>query len=86
MDLEAREIELEQAYVDTVYENLDAASKSAQSLVAEGLAMGHIGHEGGLVERDAMIYQATRRMSALDAAHDGLVFGRLIVKNLSFRR
>lgn len=77
MDLEAREIELEQAYVDKVYENLDAASKSAKSLVAEGMAMGHIGHEGGLVERDAMIYQATRRMSALDAAHDGLVFGRL---------
>ena len=81
MDLEAREIELEQAYVDTVYENLDAASKSAQSLVAEGLAMGHIGHEGGLVERDAMIYQATRRMSALDAAHDGLVFGRLDLRS-----
>lgn len=77
MDVEAREIELEQAYVDNVYENLDAASKSAKSLVAEGMAMGHIGHEGGLVERDAMIYQATRRMSALDAAHDGLVFGRL---------
>lgn len=77
MDLEAREIELEQAYVDAVYENLDAASESAKSLVAEGMAMGHIGHEGGLVERDAMIYQATRRMSALDAAHDGLVFGRL---------
>src|SRR5690606_1801574 len=31
----------------------------------------------GLVERDAMVYQASRRISALNAAHDGLVFGRL---------
>jgi len=77
MDLEAREIELEQAYVDTVYENLDAASESAKALITEGLELGHVGHEGGLVERDAMIYQATRRMTALDAAYDGLVFGRL---------
>ncbi len=71
------EIEREQAYVDTVYERLDDSAKVAQSLLAEGMARGHIGHEGGLVERDAMVYQASRRLSALNAAHDGLVFGRL---------
>src|SRR5690349_17572363 len=49
----------------------------AQSLVKEGFARGHVGNEGGLVERDAMVYQASRRLSALNAAHDGLVFGRL---------
>ncbi|MBC9227604.1 AAA family ATPase [Aeromicrobium sp. 636] len=72
-----RELEHEQAYVDTVYQRLEESTKVAQSLVVEGLARGHIGHEGGLVERDAMVYQASRRLSALHAAHDGLVFGRL---------
>lgn len=72
-----REIDAEQAYVDTVYERLDASAKVAQSLVVEGMARGHVGNEGGLVERDAMVYQASRRLSALNAAHDGLVFGRL---------
>ncbi len=72
-----QEIAVEQAYVDAVYERLDESAKVAQSLVTEGFARGHVGNEGGLVERDAMVYQATRRISALNAAHDGLVFGRL---------
>src|SRR4029453_16545349 len=29
------------------------------------------------VERDAMVFQAARRIAQLDAAHEGLVFGRL---------
>ncbi|NRQ48876.1 HelD family protein [Aeromicrobium stalagmiti] len=78
---EQREIAAEQAYVDTVYERLDASAKVAQSLVVEGLARGHVGNEGGLVERDAMVYQASKRLSALNAAHDGLVFGRLNMLN-----
>lgn len=72
-----QEIAAEQAYVDNVYQRLDASAEVAKSLVAEGLARGHIGNEGGLVERDAMVFQANRRISALNAAHDGLVFGRL---------
>ncbi len=75
--MEQAEIAAEQIYVDTVYERLDASAVVAKSLVKEGLARGHVGNEGGLVERDAMVYQATRRLAALDAAHDGLVFGRL---------
>jgi DNA helicase IV len=74
---EQREIAAEQAYVDVVYARLDESAKVAQSLVKEGFARGHVGNEGGLVERDAMVYQASRRLSALNAAHDGLVFGRL---------
>ena len=77
---EQREIEAEQSYVDTVYERLDASAKVAQSLVVEGMARGHVGNEGGLVERDAMVFQAQRRLSALNAAHDGLVFGRLSMR------
>lgn len=75
--VEQAEIAAEQAYVDTVYQRLEASAQTAQSLVKEGMARGHVGNEGGLVERDAMVYQASRRLSALNAAHDGLVFGRL---------
>jgi len=71
------EIAHEQAYVDRVYARLDEASRTARSLVAEGYARASVGHEGALVERDAMVYQASKRVAALDAAHDGLVFGRL---------
>ncbi len=76
-DVAAREVAREQEYVDTVYSQLDKAALSAQELAKEGLARGLIGNEGGLVERDAMVYQAARRMATLDAAHEGLVFGRL---------
>ncbi len=76
-DVAAREVASEQQYVDTVYEQLDKAALSAKELAREGLARGRIGNEGGLVERDAMVFQAARRMATLDAAHEGLVFGRL---------
>ncbi len=76
-DVAAREVAREQAYVDTVYTHLERAASFAQELAREGLERGRIGNEGGLVERDAMVYQAARRMATLDAAHEGLVFGRL---------
>ena len=76
-DVAARETANEQKYVDTVYSQLEKAALSAQELAKEGLARGRIGNEGGLVERDAMVFQAARRMATLDAAHEGLVFGRL---------
>ena len=76
-DVAAREIAREQDFVDTVYRQLAESTRSAEQLAAEGRARGQLGHEGGLVERDAMVYQAARRMATLDAAHEGLVFGRL---------
>ncbi|OUZ10568.1 helicase [Aeromicrobium sp. PE09-221] len=82
---ERAEIAAEQDYVDVVYQRLDASAVTARSLVAEGMARGHIGHEGGLVERDAMVYQANRRLASLDAAHEGLVFGRLDLRDGSRR-
>ena len=76
-DTVAREVATEQAFVDTVYVRLDEAAKQAQALAREGHARGKLGHEGGLVERDAMVFQAAKRIATLDAAHEGLVFGRL---------
>lgn len=74
---EGREIAQEQAFVDRVYLQLEDSAKAAQQLAREGHDRGRLGHEGGLVERDAMVFQAAKRIAQLDAAHEGLVFGRL---------
>ncbi|RHW26019.1 helicase [Nocardioides immobilis] len=72
-----REVASEQAFVDRVYQQLERAGVAAQQLAKEGHSRGRLGHEGGLVERDAMVFQAAKRIAQLDAAHEGLVFGRL---------
>lgn len=76
-ELVEREIAAEQEFVDRVYRQLEVSAKAAQQLADEGHSRGRLGHEGGLVERDAMVFQAARRIAQLDAAHEGLVFGRL---------
>jgi DNA helicase IV len=76
-ELLAREIAGEQAFVDRVYVQLAKSAAAAQELAREGHDRGRLGHEGGLVERDAMVFQAAKRIAQLDAAHEGLVFGRL---------
>jgi len=75
--LAEREIAHEQAVVDRVHVQLRRSASAAQALAREGHGRGALGHEGGLVERDAMVFQAARRIAQLDAAHEGLVFGRL---------
>ena len=73
----AREIAAEQDYVDEVYVQLEASTQSAMALAQEGRNRGRLEHEGGLVERDAMVFQAAKRIAQLDAAPEGRVFGRL---------
>jgi hypothetical protein len=72
-----QEIADEQAFVDRVYRQLDRSTRNAEALATEGHGRAHLGHEGGLVERDAMVFQAAKRIATLNAAHEGLVFGRL---------
>ena len=76
-DVVGHEVAREQAFVDRVYVQLEESARNAEQLAREGQNRGKLGHEGGLVERDAMVYQAARRIAQLDAAHEGLVFGRL---------
>ncbi len=76
-ELAEREIAQEQEFVDRVYLQLGESARAAQELADEGRDRGRLGHEGGLVERDAFAFQAARRIAQLDAAHEGLVFGRL---------
>jgi DNA helicase IV len=75
--VEQREIAREQQFVDRVYAQLDASTRNAEALAREGHGRARLGHEGGLVERDAMVFQAAKRIATLNAAHEGLVFGRL---------
>ncbi|MGH3386578.1 MAG: HelD family protein [Nocardioidaceae bacterium] len=77
MSAEQQQIADEQEFVDQVYKRLDAAADAARAVAADGHARARLGNDSGLVERDAMVYQASRRLATLDAAHDGLVFGRL---------
>jgi DNA helicase IV len=78
---EQRELDSEQRFVDRVYRRLEAAAETARAVAADGHARGRLGNEGGLVERDAMVHHAARRLAMLDAAHEGLVFGRLDMRN-----
>lgn len=80
-ELVEREIVDEQAFVDKVYRQLEVSAAAAQRLAKEGHDRGRLGHEGGLVERDAMVFHAARRIAQLDAAHEGLVFGRLDMRS-----
>ena len=80
-ELVEREIAAEQAFVDRVYVQLGESARAAEAIAKEGHSRGRLGHEGGLVERDAMVYQAARRIAQLDAAHEGLVFGRLDLRD-----
>ncbi len=76
-ELAAREVAGEQSFVDRVFAQLEVSAQAAQDLAREGHERGRLGHEGGLVERDAMVFQAAKRIAQLEAAHEGLVFGRL---------
>ena len=76
-DAATAEIEREQQHVDRVYERLEATRARARAYEAEGHARAQFGHEGGLVERDSIVYQAAVWLQRLDAEEEGLVFGRL---------
>ncbi|XVX19824.1 HelD family protein [Actinomycetota bacterium] len=81
----ADEIAVEQQHVDRVYAELDKAAQRASLVEADGLARGRTDRTGdvrdeeltGLFERDALVFTAARRRSALDTEYEGLVFGRL---------
>ncbi len=79
------EIRHEQTVVDHIYTRLRSAADAARELAADGHARARLGNEGGLVERDAIVYQAGRRLATLDAAHNGLVFGRLDMRDSETR-
>jgi DNA helicase IV len=75
-----QEIAVEQQHVDRVYTRLIELRRDASRAEKEGYQHSGVGTFGALVERDAMVFHAARRRHALDAEHEGLVFGRLDLK------
>ena len=72
-DLLTSEIATEQAHVDRVYAELIKAGRRAELVETEGLARGRTDRTGdvrdeeitGLFERDALMFNASRRRHAL---------------------
>lgn len=84
-----QQIALEQAHVDRVHAQLQVATRSARQLEADGKSKfvtdrgDWMREEDGtaLFERDAFAFQAAKRLAVLDAEHEGLVFGRLDLRD-----
>ncbi len=72
-----QEIAAEQRHVDRVYARVAQLRQAAARAEREGYRQARVGTFGALVERDAFVFHAARRRQALDAEHEGLVFGRL---------
>ncbi|MQA96908.1 MAG: AAA family ATPase [Streptosporangiales bacterium] len=75
--LKEGEIAREQRYVDGVYARLEEMRAQARLFLREAFAESQAGTAAALVDRDVAVHRAARRVSELDAADDGLVFGRL---------
>jgi len=72
-----REVAAEQRQVDRVYARVDELRDSAAAAIEAGFLVADVGTFGALVERDALVHRASRRLRLLDAEHEGLIFGRL---------
>src|SRR5262245_13594623 len=75
------EIEQEQRHVDRVYARLAVIRELAQLTQREAYRLARARTPGSLVERDAMVFHASRRLQALDTQYEGLVFGRLDLRD-----
>ncbi|MFE0589199.1 HelD family protein [Micromonospora echinospora] len=78
-----QEIAAEQRHLDRVYARLAELRRSAARAEREGYRLAKVGNFGALVERDAMVFHAAQRRHLLDAEHEGLVFGRLDLRDRS---
>ncbi|NUT04075.1 MAG: AAA family ATPase [Hamadaea sp.] len=77
-----QEIAVEQRHVDRVYTQLARMRESMAQLEAGGYDLAGARVPGSLVDRDAMVFHAARQRQILDAEHEGLVFGRLDLREL----
>lgn len=75
------EMAVEQRHLDRVYARLNELRQTAAQAEREGYRLSRVGTVGALVERDAMVFHAARRRHALDTEHEGLVFGRLDLRD-----
>jgi DNA helicase IV len=78
------EIAVEQRYVDRVYARLAEVRAETEAMRDRGYQLAHGADREAifeqaqmLIERDVMVQYANKTLQALDAEHEGLVFGRL---------
>ncbi len=84
-DTVAAEIATEQQHLDRVHHELAKAGRRADLVATDGMSRGRTDRTGdvrdeemaGLFERDALVYNAARRLAHLETQYEGLVFGRL---------
>ncbi|QKW15783.1 AAA family ATPase [Verrucosispora sp. NA02020] len=76
-----REIAVEQRHLDRVYARLAELRRAAVRAERDGYRLARVGNFGALVERDAMVFHAAQRRHVLDAEYEGLVFGRLDLRD-----
>ncbi len=77
MDSEAREIEIEQAHLDRVYQRLDQMRTGYSSSLADVRREGPSGTHQNRSERDAFAAHYEDMIARLDQVESRLVFGRL---------
>ncbi len=90
VDTVAAEIATEQQHLDRVHEELAKAGRRADLVASDGMSRGRTDRTGdvrdeemsGLFERDALVYNAARRLAHLEHQFEGLVFGRLDLQPL----
>jgi DNA helicase IV len=71
------ELEQEQAYVSMLYERLDGLRARTRRQLERALRPDGGGHFQARLDRDAFVARHADRLAQLDAAEDGLCFGRL---------
>lgn len=84
-----QELAIEQAHIDAVYAQLDIDTKHAKTAAFDSKniyksdRLTYVREEDytSLYERDVFAFQTAKRLAALDAEQEGLVFGRLNLNN-----
>jgi DNA helicase IV len=74
---DAGDVAAEQGYVSMLYERLDRLRERASGYLAETLIAGAATPDQGMSERDSTAAEWSRRIGRLNAAENGLCFGRL---------
>jgi DNA helicase IV len=74
---DVEDVATEQSYVSMLYGRLDRLRERASGYLAETLISGVATPDQGMSERDSAAAEWARRVGQLDAAENGLCFGRL---------
>ncbi|MGV9254528.1 HelD family protein [Streptomyces sp. NPDC003697] len=72
-----REISVEQAHLDRVYQRLEEKIHEAEFLMHDAAQRGQVGTPGALAERDAQVFRAGIHLNRLNNEFEDFLFGRI---------